>query len=438
MPITVFVTDGNQRPALSIVRALGRRGITVIVGEDRKASLAGSSRYCARQVTYPSPYDDSDAFDRFLRSFVPREQIDVLMPVTDVTTHAVCRNQEHLKRHCRLAVPPFEAFDLVTNKARLLEYAGRCGVPVPRTHVVDGRAGLSEVIDRVRYPAVVKPVQSRTRTAEGWLLGSAHYAHSRAELEQLFDKHVYLASHPSLIQERIVGPGVGMFGLFDRGRLVAEFSHRRLREKPPAGGASVLCESLPVDPRLREFAVRMLGPIGWHGVAMMEYKQDRRTGELVLMEVNGRFWGSLELAVEAGVDFPHLAFQLARGIRPGAAPQYHLGVKNRWVLGDLDHLVLRLCRSADALDLPDGAPSTARALLDFLKIFEPKLHYEVISGTDWRPFVCELRHYLRGLVRSVRPSGQRRPAKPATPALAGKETAARIAACPELSRGVEP
>jgi predicted ATP-grasp superfamily ATP-dependent carboligase len=438
MPITAFVTDGNQRPALSIVRALGRRGITVIVGEDRKASLAGSSRYCARQLTYPSPYDDSDAFDRFLRSFVAREQIDVVMPVTDVTTHAVCRNQERLKNHCMLAVPPFEAFDLVTNKARLLEYAGRCGVPVPRTHVVEGRARLSDVIDRVRYPAVVKPVQSRTRTPQGWLLGSAHYAHSRPELEQLFDKHVYLGSHPSLIQERIVGPGVGMFALFDRGRLVAEFSHQRLREKPPAGGASVLSQSLPVDPRLREFAVRMLGPIGWHGVAMMEYKQDRRTGELVLMEVNGRFWGSLELAVDAGVDFPHLAFQLARGIRPEAPPEYQVGVKNRWLLGDLDHLVLRLFRSADALDLPDGAPSTARALLDFVKVVEPKLHYEVISGTDWRPFTCELRHYVRDLAMSVLPFRRPRPVKPALPALAVSETTARIAACPELSRGVEP
>ena len=418
MPLTVFVTDGNQRPALAIVRALGRRGVTVIVGNERPGSLAGSSRYCARQVTYPSPYDHRDAFDRFLQSFVAREQIDVVLPVTDVTTHAVCASQDRLQRHCRLAVPPFEAFELVTDKARLLEYAARCEVPVPRTHVVDGRARLAGVIDRVRYPAVVKPVRSRLRTAGGWVPGQAHYAHSRAGLERLFDAHDYLATHPSLIQERIVGPGVGMFALFDRGRLVAEFAHRRLREKPPAGGASVLSESLPVDPRLREFAVRMLGPIGWHGVAMMEYKQDRRTGELVLMEVNGRFWGSLELAIAAGVDFPFLACQLAQGIRPEATPQYEPGVKNRWILGDVDHLMLRLARSAEALDLADGAPTTGRTLVEFLKVVDPKLHYEVLSGTDWRPFAVELRQYLLGLARSLPPFRRRRPATNDVPVLA--------------------
>src|SRR5258708_15412195 len=151
----------------------------------------------------------------------------------------------------------------------------------------------------------------------------------------------------------------------------------------------------------------MLGALGWHGVAMMEYKEDRRPGELVLMEVNGRFWGSLELAVEAGVDFPFLTFQLAQGIRPAAPPAYSVGVKNRWLLGDVDHLMLRLARSAQALDLPDGAPSTARTLLNFLKVVEPQHPYEVLSATDWKPFAHELWHYVRGLRRIVMPLGRR-------------------------------
>jgi predicted ATP-grasp superfamily ATP-dependent carboligase len=396
MPLTVFVTDGDQRPALAIVRSLARRGIAVVVGEHRPTSLAGSSKYCARNVRYPSPYHDRDGFDRFLRQLVDRERIDVVMPVTDVTTRAVCANHEHLAGRCAAAVPPLEAFDLVTNKARLLDYARRCGVPVPRTHLIDGARELGAVVDRFAYPVVVKPVQSRIQTAQGWLAGIAHYAYSRDDLERLYRDHEYLERHPSLLQERIVGPGVGMFALFDRGRMVAEFSHVRLREKPPAGGASVLSESVPVDPRLREFANRLLSPIGWHGVAMMEFKRDLRTGEPFLIEVNGRFWGSLELAIEAGVDFPGLAVQLACGTTPDAPASYDVGVRNRWLLGDLDHLLMRLRRGPRALHLPDGSPSTARTVVDFLRIVEPRLHYEVFSAADWRPFAHELWRYVCG------------------------------------------
>jgi predicted ATP-grasp superfamily ATP-dependent carboligase len=399
--MTVFVTDGDQRPALAIVRALGRRGVSVIVGDDRPVSLASSSRYCARHVRYPSPHRDRDAFDRFLVEFLARERVDVVMPVTDVTTHAMCANQDAIRQHSAVAIPPFEAFDFVSNKWTLLAGAARCGVPIPRTYFIDSPAGLREVIGQLQYPAVVKPTRSKILTDTGWLPATVHYAYSENELQQLYRDTPYLSSYPSLIQERIVGSGIGVFVLFDRGQLVAEFAHRRLREKPPAGGVSVLRESAAVDPRLREYAIRMLGPIGWHGVAMMEYKEDRRTGELFLMEVNGRFWGSLQLAIDAGIDFPDLVYQLARGHRPKVSPTYQVGVKSRWLLGDVDHLCLRLLKSDRELSLPPQAPSRLRTLIEFMRFVEPDLHYEIASRDDPRPFLYELRQSAGSLSASA-------------------------------------
>ncbi len=211
-----------------------------------------------------------------------------------------------------------------------------------------------------------------------------------------------LARRPSLVQQRIVGPGLGVFVLFDRGTAVADFAHRRLREKPPAGGTSVLSESAPVDAALREQAVRLLEPIRWHGVAMIEYKQDRATGDFFLMEVNGRFWGSLQLAIDAGVDFPFLAYQLATGQRPLGRQPYAVGVKNRWLAGDLDHLLLRLFRDEKSLHLPDGAPSKWSALADFMKFVQPGLRYDVGTRGDMRPWLYELRQYAAGLFGSRR------------------------------------
>ncbi|OLC67494.1 MAG: hypothetical protein AUG06_12085 [Actinobacteria bacterium 13_1_20CM_2_65_11] len=409
-----FVTDGDQRPALAIVRSLGRRGVSVLVGEEHPVSLASSSKYCVRHVTYPSPERHPEAFQRFLLEFVARERMDVIVPVTDVTTHWISMNQDKLKRHSAVAAPPFEAFDFVTDKWSLLQCAARCGIPIPRTHFVDSIAGLKALVDRVDYPAVVKPVRSRIPTDRGWLRASAHYADSEIDLWRLYQETDYLASYPSLIQERIVGPGLGVFVLFDHGRPLATFAHRRLREKPPSGGVSVLRESVPLDPRLRDYAVRMLAPLGWHGFAMMEYKQDRRTGNVFLMEVNGRPWGSLQLAIDAGVDFPYLSYQIALGHRPDVIETYRLGVKSRWLLGDLDHLLLRLFNSDRALHLPGFAPSRWHTLVDFLKFAEPGLHYEVISGADPRPFLYELCRYGRDLSASVMQLVWRRVARGAT------------------------
>ena len=116
--------------------------------------------------------------------------------------------------------------------------------------------------------------------------------------------------HPFLVQAYVSGKGQGLFALYDRGKPVAFFAHKRLREKPPSGGVSVLSESVKVPPNLYYMGRRILDPVQWHGVAMVEFKV-ADNGIPYLMEVNARFWGSLQLAIDAGIDFPWLLYPLA-------------------------------------------------------------------------------------------------------------------------------
>ena len=388
----VFVTDGDQRPALAITRSLGRRGIDVIVGEDRPVSLASSSRYAAGHRTYPSPHDEPEAFDRFLDDLIARERPDVVMPVTDVTTYMIARRHGELCQRTAVAAPPFEAFDFASDKGQLLRHAATRGISIPRTFFVSDAAGVRRILPDIEYPAVVKPCRSRILSDRGWLSTMVHHATRESDVLRLYDTVDYLASTPSMIQERIVGPGTGVFLLCDHGRLLTAFAHRRLREKPPSGGVSVLCESIPVDRHLLEDAMNLLGPLGWHGVAMVEYKQDHRTGRHMLMEVNGRFWGSLQLAVDAGVDFPYLCYRLARGESVDVPSAYAVGVKSRWLLGDLDHLLIRL-RGRRRESFPPES-SRLRAVIEFLR--RPKRgSQDVFRRDDPRPMFHELRQYLR-------------------------------------------
>jgi predicted ATP-grasp superfamily ATP-dependent carboligase len=403
VPTRVFVTDGNERSALAIVRALGRRGMSVIVGDSERVSLASKSRYCAHHINYPSPHSDRPGFERFLLDFVARGGIDVVLPVTDVTTHAVCTHQDAIREHAATAVPPLAAFDSVSDKAALLARAAQCGVPVPRTDVIENAGALPDVLPHLEYPVVVKPARSHVQVEAGWSSATVQYADSADELTQLYQRVPYLRSFPSLLQQRIVGRGVGAFMLFDRGRLISEFGHVRLREKPPSGGVSVLRTSTVVDSTLKDYAMRIFGPLGWHGVAMMEFKEDSRTGTRFLMEINGRFWGSLQLAIDAGVDFPFLVCELAMGRTPRTMPVYRAGVKSRWLLGDVDHLCLRLFKSDRALDLPPSAPSRFRSVIDFMKFHQRDMYYEIARLDDPRPFVYELSQFVRGLRTSWLP-----------------------------------
>ena len=122
---------------------------------------------------------------------------------------------------------------------------------------------------------------------------------------------------------------------------------------------------------------------------MVEYKEDATTGAPVLMEVNGRFWGSLQLAIDAGVDFPELLVAAATGGAPEPVLDYRAGVRLRWFWGDVDHLIARARRSREALGLPPEAPGRLGALGAFLGASGPGVRGEVLRWSDPVPALVE-------------------------------------------------
>ncbi len=309
------------------------------------------------------------------------------MPMTEVTTLLLTQHRDSLPAGVKLPFPDFDAVAAAADKSRVLEIAQAHGVPIPRTVVLrdalDGQSRAAEF----SYPVVLKAARSRVWNGSRWISTSVSYADSPADLIARLSQ-MPPEIFPILAQERIEGPGVGVFVCFDSDTVVASFAHRRIREKPPSGGQSVLCESIAVEPLALEQAATLLRALRWRGVAMVEFKRDLRDGSLRLMEINGRFWGSLQLAIDAGVDFPRLLADLARGVRPAVAP-YRLGVQMRWLWGDVDSLIAMMTRSRQALKLPPAHPGRLRYLLQFLVPWRPGMKYEIERISDLGPALLE-------------------------------------------------
>jgi predicted ATP-grasp superfamily ATP-dependent carboligase len=141
-----------------------------------------------------------------------------------------------------------------------------------------------------------------------------------------------------LVQEFIEGPGHGFFALTDHGRPLRVFMHKRLREFPPAGGPSTAAAAF-YSPRLEELGVKLLSALKWNGVAMVEFRFDVHRRDFVLMEVNGKFWGSSELALRSGVNFGADLIRLYRTEPLEYSSDYSREVKFYWPLdGDLKTL----------------------------------------------------------------------------------------------------
>lgn len=380
----VLVTDGMQRKSLASVRALGEAGIRVVAAEWTPLAAALFSRYASR-AWMPRPSENEEVLAERIGILCFKRGLDVILPMEETTLLALKRNAHRLPRDVRVPFPEIPLLERARDKGRILDLAHALGVPIPRTVFTGGQEDLPPDFP---LPAVVKP-----RVSSGAV--GLRYASTREELLSAVEEVGFAYPDP-LVQERLPpeGEGIGVSVLMGEGEKVhALFTHRRLREFPVTGGASTLRESAR-DPDAEEAAVNILTALRWRGVAMVEFKRDVRDGSCKLMEVNGRFWGSLALAVRAGVNFPLLLVRLARGETLGPPPEYRTGVRARWFLpGDLLHYLHN--------------PERSKLAASFFRFRQKNLHYDILDPKDpWPvlgtilslfPFLLDpdLRRFLR-------------------------------------------
>jgi len=330
----VVVTDGMWRKSLSAIRSLGKAGFCTHVFGDSWLTVGFWSRFTGHRLVAPDAKDDvagfASALLRHLREIeakTPSGPRPVLIPMEEESLRYVVDNSDALRAHADFLAPSPAAFSTCADKATTLALAARLQIPHPKTECADCADSLAAAVKRMRGDFVVKPVHGSGSRGVRY---SPAFTASEAE--------AYLrAFGPALVQERVPreGDAIGVSLLFGRdGECLAHFCHKRLREFPNGGGPST--DRIGVaDERLLKMSLQLLQEIQWQGVAMVEWKIDPRTGEPMLMEINPRFWGSLELAVRSGVDFPLLYARAAAGCAtPAPAPA--LGLRCRWLIpGDI-------------------------------------------------------------------------------------------------------
>lgn len=360
----VLVTDGHFRKSLAVVRSLGRKGISVTVGERTFLSTSFFSKYCTRRLVYPSPFQSPHEFIEFLLIEIKKRQYDCLFPMEEETLLLLAKYHSEISKYTYLLIPESEKIEFVRDKGNLMRFAEAHGIPAPRTW-----HGLpTDSSSTIPMPAVIKP-----RISSGSF--GIVYVKKGEDLRPAY-QHVHKRYPFPLIQEWIPDGGgtFGLSALFDEASNVkAAFAHKKLRMYPIQGGPSTLAEGVE-HPQIMELGLTLLKSLNWVGAGMVEFKVDPRDGIPKLMEVNPRFWGSLQLAIFSGVDFPFLILKMAR--KEGFEPvlRYAVGRRFRWLLlGDILHFLKH--------------PQRFGLHPSFFNFFDPNTSYDVFSKDDPLPLL---------------------------------------------------
>jgi hypothetical protein len=347
------------------------------------------SRYVRERLIYPSPLTDRAAF---AWSVVRRANFignPVLFAFSDSTLlPLVGVPQGNASWNWLLPQSP-DCFEAAFDKGRTLDLARAVGIEGPATYAEATGDGLPAFLERHDFPVVVKPRRSVYWNSEDrGIQVTASFAASADDLKIKCTSVLSQTGEFPLVQEYVAGEEASVQFLCDRGAVVAACANRRLRSVSPGGGPGALKETIPLSyVGMAQRARRLGAALKWSGPMMVEFKIDHASGVPKLMEINGRFWGSLPLAIFAGVDFPYLYYRLSQGHKVGPCESYPEGVVSRHFMGDAHHLFSTLFKR-DPMRA-SAYPKRMRALRDFFAL--PKgCKSDVLDRRDILPAFAEI------------------------------------------------
>lgn len=377
---------------LTIIRELGQAGIRVHgIGRNTHA-IGRCSRYLASAHVRP---EGDDALVNLIRSLQPKQRPLYVMTISEGDILLLARLRDALAP-AKCLVPDSTRMAAVLDKSRTLAAAEDVGIAVPRSWTPTSPDDTDLWDDpRLQLPVVLKwsdphAVQQRLRRS-GLALVKAQYCLTRDELRTALASYAAIGAYP-LVQEYCPGYGLGQFVFMKGNEALLTFQHRRLHEWPPEGGFSSMCESLPATahPELMERSIALLRSLRWEGPAMVEYRFDPATQSAKLMEVNGRFWGSLPLAYHAGAPFALYTYAVLgnQAAPPLATPR--AGIRCRFAIPETKRL-LRILFQRDAVCDPSLGFSPIAEVAGYLAgFFDPRMRYFVWSLKDPLPFFSDL------------------------------------------------
>lgn len=400
--VPCIVLGLESQIGLALVRELGRAGVPVIGIAQASDELGLASRYLTERIVIAEPR--GAALLAAIRAIGERFGVATLMTVSEANLVWLDANRAQLLPVITL-VPRPEQLALVLDKSRTLEIARGVGVPVPATWQP---RSITDVRDlRPEFPVVLKwsdPVAVMVDLAAAGLpLHKAEIIHDEVSLQGALGRYEPIGRWP-LVQRYATGYGLGQFFFVHDGEVMRRFQHRRIAEWPPEGGFSSVCDAVPLGEHreLQALSVRLLQAMHWEGVAMVEYRFDPASGIALLMEVNGRFWGSLPLAVHAGAGFALLT-HFVQGLGTQAAlPPLRDDLRCRMVATELKRL-RRIVFEPGLINDPMFRVRPAAEVWRFARdFFSARSCYYLWSIDDPRPFVADVVGALRRLVARLR------------------------------------
>ncbi|WP_223600059.1 ATP-grasp domain-containing protein [Chryseobacterium sp. GVT01B] len=311
----ILITDANYKNSIAIQRELYRDNMHEVFATDKEAV------FFTKRLGYCKDYIVGD-LEESVRQISP----EFIIPVG---SEAVKICSEKYRELC--LIPTKESLEIALNKDKMVILNSLRDVNYPECRLFSNLEEL-KLYSRDKNCVVKSSNESLAKFDPLYVkLGS------ESEFEKI---EKYLSGGVKLLmQEQVSGVGRGFFCIAKEGKIISYYMHQRIREIPITGGSSTAAKSIFCE-KMFNISKQIIEYLNWSGPLMIEYKYDETKQQYYLIELNPKFWGSLDLSYAVGLNFGKTLIEAySNKVEEQIEKKYEVGKKFFWVL-DGDLLVL--------------------------------------------------------------------------------------------------
>ncbi len=355
---------GEHFVSLAVARSLGKKNIKTIVVSKNKYAMSFFSKYCHEKIHIDDPIT---LFSKFSKN-------EIIMPICEDLIIELSKNLN--KYEFTPAFQEYSVLELAFNKKKLIDRAIEFNIPCPETLFIEDDSTFKKISGQLKFPLVIKPIRNKGGTGISFIDSRSHFTEIYYDSLKKFG--------PLLIQEKIpYEERYSVAILMNNEQIMKRCCVLRAKRfHPISNGPASFVETVN-KPQLVEMGKMLLQSIGYSGIAEIEFVIDTRTNEPKLMEINPRFWGSLQGAISAGVDFPSLLYQMVKEGDIEKKLDYKKGIKTRNVI-PYEYQRLR-----GIIMGSHTAGFKIASILEFLKFYQDDAYF-IFDVYDMKPFFSVL------------------------------------------------
>lgn len=287
--MNVLLTNPNYKHTWALASYLHKEGHNVFCVSKKKFSLLTASRFIKKLILIKN-ISESECLP-----LIDKYSIDMIVPVGFLETLSFSKLIKNSKFRNIITVTNHEDILFASSKKPISEHIQNLGILIPKTYDIDSilfRRNKT-FLDKSFF---IKP------SKEG-LIKKYYEVKNTVDFDNAcnFFSGIGYSNDDLIIQEFIDGVGVGYFAVCDHGAPLVEYAHMRVREWPKSGGYSTACK-IYHDEELNIISRNIIKSLNWRGPIMIEFRKSKKNHKYYFIEINPKFWGSLELGLQGGVN----------------------------------------------------------------------------------------------------------------------------------------